>query len=66
MPIIVVVLFACLFVFLPFLKYFKYWYELFLDDLPMWGMVGETLRDDAHGRMEKVTFIPLFIFLPHG
>lgn len=32
----------------------QYWYELFLDDLPMWGMVGETLRDDAHGRMEKV------------
>jgi hypothetical protein len=25
-----------------------------LDDLPMWGMLGETLRDDKHGRMEKV------------
>ena len=25
-----------------------------MDDLPMWGMVGEVLRDDAHGRMEKV------------
>lgn len=32
----------------------QYWYELVLDDLPMWGMVGEVLRDDAHGRMEKV------------
>jgi len=34
----------------------QYWYELFLDDLPMWGMVGEVLRDDAHGRMEKHIF----------
>jgi transmembrane 9 superfamily protein 3 len=34
----------------------QYWYELFLDDLPMWGMVGEILRDDAHGRMEKHIF----------
>ena len=34
----------------------KYWYELFLDDLPMWGMVGEVLRDDAHSRMEKHIF----------
>jgi hypothetical protein len=35
----------------------QYWYELFLDDLPMWGMVGEVLRDDAHGRMEKVNVV---------
>ena len=34
----------------------QYWYELIIDDLPMWGMVGETLRDDAHGRMEKHIF----------
>lgn len=34
----------------------QYWYELFLDDLPMWGMVGESLRDDAHGRMERHIF----------
>jgi hypothetical protein len=34
----------------------QYWFELFLDDLPMWGMVGETLRDDTHGRMEKHIF----------
>lgn len=34
----------------------QYWYELFLDDLPMWGMVGETLRDEEHGRMEKHIF----------
>lgn len=33
----------------------QYWYELFLDDLPMWGMVGESLRDDA-GNMEKVFY----------
>lgn len=33
----------------------QYWYELILDDLPMWGMVGEVLRDEQHGRMEKVT-----------
>ena len=32
----------------------QYWYELVMDDLPMWGMVGEVLRDDTHGRMEKV------------
>lgn len=32
----------------------QYWYELFLDDLPMWGMVGEVLRDETHGKMEKV------------
>lgn len=34
----------------------QYWYELFLDDLPMWGMVGEVLRDEAHGRLEKHIF----------
>lgn len=34
----------------------QYWYELFLDDLPMWGMVGEVLRDEEHGRMEKHIF----------
>eukprot|EP00981_Chlorochromonas_danica_P010976 scaffold3595_cov235-Ochromonas_danica.AAC.14 len=34
----------------------QYWYELFLDDLPMWGMVGETMRDDTHGRMERHIF----------
>jgi hypothetical protein len=34
----------------------QYWYELVLDDLPMWGMVGETLRDEVHGKMEKVSF----------
>lgn len=33
----------------------QYWYELILDDLPMWGMVGEVLRDEQHGKMEKVT-----------
>ena len=33
----------------------QYWYELFLDDLPMWGMVGEVLRDEEHSRMEKVS-----------
>lgn len=33
----------------------QYWYELFLDDLPMWGMVGEVLRDETHGKMEKVS-----------
>lgn len=34
----------------------QYWYELFLDDLPMWGMVGEILRDDQHGRFERHIF----------
>ncbi len=34
----------------------QYWYELIIDDLPMWGMVGETLRDDTHNRMEKHIF----------
>ena len=34
----------------------QYWYELFLDDLPMWGMVGEILRDDVDSRMEKHIF----------
>lgn len=34
----------------------QYWYELFLDDLPMWGMVGEVLRDETHGKMEKHIF----------
>jgi hypothetical protein len=38
------------------LLFLQYWYELFLDDLPMWGMVGEVLRDDAHSRMEKHIF----------
>ena len=35
-------------------SYCQYWYELFLDDLPMWGMVGEILRDEQHGRFERV------------
>jgi len=35
-------------------RHTQYWYELVLDDLPMWGMVGEVLRDETHGRMEKV------------
>ena len=34
----------------------QYWYELFLDDLPMWGMVGEVLRDGATGSMQKHIF----------
>jgi len=34
----------------------QYWYELYLDDLPMWGMVGETLRDDTTGKMAKHIF----------
>ena len=34
----------------------QYWYELFLDDLPMWGMVGEVLRDAKSGAMEKHVF----------
>lgn len=34
----------------------QYWYELFLDDLPMWGMVGEVLRDEKHDKMEKHIF----------
>mmetsp|Transcript_4182 Transcript_4182/g.6457 ORF Transcript_4182/g.6457 Transcript_4182/m.6457 type:complete len:597 (+) Transcript_4182:137-1927(+) len=29
----------------------QYWYELYLDDLPMWGMVGEILRDEKSGKM---------------
>ena len=36
-------------------KFAQYWYELYLDDLPMWGMVGETLRDESTGKMAKVT-----------
>eukprot|EP01102_Stenamoeba_stenopodia_P021786 TRINITY_DN8878_c0_g3_i2.p1 TRINITY_DN8878_c0_g3~~TRINITY_DN8878_c0_g3_i2.p1 ORF type:complete len:420 (+),score=66.20 TRINITY_DN8878_c0_g3_i2:309-1568(+) len=27
----------------------QYWYQLFLDDLPIWGMVGEVLEGDATG-----------------
>jgi transmembrane 9 superfamily protein 3 len=27
----------------------QYWYQLFLDDLPVWGMVGEVLEGDATG-----------------
>ncbi len=37
--------------------YFQYWYELYVDDLPMWGMVGETLRDEKTGQMLKVQLI---------
>jgi hypothetical protein len=33
----------------------QYWYELYLDDLPMWGMVGEILRDEATGQMVHVS-----------
>jgi len=34
----------------------QYWYELFLDDLPMWGMVGEVLRDASTGQMTNHIF----------
>ena len=44
----------------------QYWYELFLDDLPMWGMVGEVLRDDAHGRMEKHIFTHRSLSIAHN
>ena len=44
----------------------QYWYELFLDDLPMWGMVGEVLRDEEHGRMEKHIFTHRTISLAYN
>jgi transmembrane 9 superfamily protein 3 len=34
----------------------QYWYELYLDDLPMWGMVGEILRDESSGQMVHHVF----------
>jgi transmembrane 9 superfamily member 3 len=34
----------------------QYWYELYLDDLPMWGMVGEVLRDEKTGEREHHIF----------
>ena len=34
----------------------QYWYELYLDDLPMWGMVGEVLRDEKSGEREHHIF----------
>lgn len=41
----------------------QYWYELYLDDLPMWGMVGEILRDEASGQMVHVSLpTPCTIF----
>lgn len=39
----------------------QYWYELFLDDLPMWGMVGETLRDES-GKMENVIIFSCHLY----
>lgn len=33
----------------------QYWYELVIDDLPMWGMVGESLMGDS-GTPEKHIF----------
>eukprot|EP00002_Diphylleia_rotans_P006495 TRINITY_DN15858_c0_g1_i1.p1 TRINITY_DN15858_c0_g1~~TRINITY_DN15858_c0_g1_i1.p1 ORF type:complete len:588 (+),score=99.67 TRINITY_DN15858_c0_g1_i1:60-1823(+) len=30
-----------------------YWFEMYIDDLPMWGMIGE-LRIDADSKMENV------------
>lgn len=38
----------------------QYWYELFLDDLPMWGMVGEVMRHDTNGGMERVSMFSSF------
>lgn len=34
----------------------QYWYELYVDDLPMWGMLGETLRDEISGEMKMHIF----------
>jgi len=28
----------------------QYWYQLFLDDLPIWGMVGETVEEEGSER----------------
>jgi hypothetical protein len=30
----------------------------------MWGMVGETLRDESHGRMQKVIKLVIEVLLP--
>lgn len=32
-----------------------YWYQLYLDDLPIWGMVGEAGEEHDDGK--KVRFI---------
>lgn len=44
----------------------QYWYELFVDDLPMWGMVGETMRDDTHARMERHVFTHRSLSVAHN
>jgi len=44
----------------------QYWYELILDDLPMWGMVGEVLRDEQHGKMEKHIFTHRSLTIEHN
>lgn len=33
----------------------QYWYQMFLDDLPVWGMVGET-SSGGHGKDDYVIF----------
>ena len=31
-----------------------YWYQLYLDDLPIWGMVGESIqREEADGKIQS-------------
>lgn len=44
----------------------QYWYELFIDDLPMWGMVGEILRDNTHNTMEQHIFTHRSISLAYN
>ncbi len=31
----------------------QYWYELFMDDLPIWGFVGEVRQAGAQGQQQQ-------------
>jgi len=33
----------------------QYWYQLFLDDLPIWGMVGEVVNDNGEEKLYLYT-----------
>ncbi len=36
----------------------QYWFELFMDDLPMWGYVGEAKRAEKEGEKDVLLLYP--------
>lgn len=40
-----------------------YWFELFMDDLPIWGFVGEVRRKEENGKCSECSFSGDILFV---